>query len=84
MRLIDSGRELVAGAQVYENRTDITSFSYDSAKREWVSYDTPNIIRQKAKYVQDNGLAGSMFWEASYIYPSDSSLTTRLTVMARV
>ncbi|KAH6904293.1 glycosyl hydrolases family 18-domain-containing protein [Coprinopsis sp. MPI-PUGE-AT-0042] len=55
----------LAGAQVYENRTDMTSFSYDSAKREWVSYDTPNVIRQKAKYVQDNNLAGSMFWEMS-------------------
>ena len=59
----------VAGAQVYENRTDMTSFSYDSAKREWASYDTPNVIKQKAQYVQANNLAGSMFWEASFLFP---------------
>jgi hypothetical protein len=30
-----------------------------------VSYDTPNIVKAKAQYVQNKGLAGSMFWELS-------------------
>ncbi|OJT13446.1 Endochitinase B1 [Trametes pubescens] len=55
----------LAGAQVYENLTDVTSYSYDSSKRELVTYDTPNIASIKAQYVRDKGLAGSMFWELS-------------------
>ncbi|KAG6816385.1 hypothetical protein H0H87_006534 [Tephrocybe sp. NHM501043] len=55
----------LAGATVYENTTDVSSYSYDSAKRELVSYDTPNIVKIKAKYINSNNLAGSMFWELS-------------------
>ncbi|KAK0204659.1 glycoside hydrolase family 18 protein [Desarmillaria ectypa] len=55
----------LAGAQVYENVTDVTSYSYDSSKNELVSYDTPNIVSLKTKYINDNGMAGSMFWELS-------------------
>jgi chitinase len=53
----------LSGAQVFENTADVTSFSYDARKRQLVSYDTPHIAALKAKYVQANGLAGSMFWE---------------------
>ena len=45
--------------------TDVSSYSYDSAKKELVSYDTPNIAGIKAKYVKDNALGGSMFWDVS-------------------
>ncbi|CDO69059.1 Glycoside Hydrolase Family 18 / Carbohydrate-Binding Module Family 5 protein [Trametes cinnabarina] len=55
----------LAGAQVFENLTDVSSYSYDSAKKELVSYDTPHIVTIKAQYVQSNGLAGSMFWDLS-------------------
>jgi len=52
-----------SGAQVFENTTDVTSYSYDPRTREFVSYDTPHIASLKAQYVQANGLAGSMFWD---------------------
>ncbi|KAL0958869.1 hypothetical protein HGRIS_014185 [Hohenbuehelia grisea] len=55
----------LAGAQIFENTTDVTSYSYDSAKKELVSYDTPHIVTMKAQYVSSKGLAGSMFWELS-------------------
>ncbi|KAI0816865.1 glycoside hydrolase superfamily [Trametes gibbosa] len=55
----------LAGAQVIENMTDVTSYSYDSSKQELVTYDTPHIASIKAQYVRDKGLAGSMFWELS-------------------
>ena len=55
----------LAGAQVYENLTDITSYSYDSAKRELVSYDDPHIAQLKAQYVTSKGLGGCMFWDLS-------------------
>jgi hypothetical protein len=53
----------LSGAQVFENNTDVTSYSYNPRTRQLVSYDTPHIAALKAKYVQANGLAGSMFWE---------------------
>ncbi|KAL1941620.1 hypothetical protein VTO73DRAFT_7059 [Trametes versicolor] len=66
----------LAGAQVYENLTDVTSYSYDSSKRELVTYDTPNIASIKAQYVRDKGLAGSMFWELSTDKTGSDSLVT--------
>lgn len=59
----------LSGAQVFENTADLTSFSYDGRKRQLVSYDTPHIAALKAKYVQANGLAGSMFWEVRMPVP---------------
>ncbi|KAH9026976.1 glycoside hydrolase family 18 protein [Lactarius hengduanensis] len=53
----------LSGAQVFENTTDVTSYSYNPTSRELVSYDTPHIATLKAQYVQTKGLAGSMFWE---------------------
>ena len=55
----------IAGATVYENTTDVSSYSFDASSGELVSYDTPDIVTLKAKYVLANGLAGSMFWDVS-------------------
>ncbi|KAI0047878.1 carbohydrate-binding module family 5 protein [Auriscalpium vulgare] len=55
----------LAGAKVFENTTDVSSYSYDASKQELVSYDTPHIATLKAQYVQSKGLAGSMFWDLS-------------------
>ncbi|KAF9042916.1 glycoside hydrolase superfamily [Panaeolus papilionaceus] len=72
----------LAGARVYENTTDITSYSYDSSKKELVSYDTPNIIKLKTQYLNSKGLAGSMFWELSTDRTgSDSLVSTAASVL---
>lgn len=55
----------LAGATVFENATDITSYSYNSATKEFVSYDTAAVGTLKGQYIQSKGLAGSMFWELS-------------------
>ncbi|KAI0684658.1 glycoside hydrolase superfamily [Cytidiella melzeri] len=55
----------LAGAQVFENLTDVSSYSYDSTKQELVSYDTPHIASLKAQYVTSKGLGGNMFWDLS-------------------
>ena len=57
-----------------ENQTSVASYSYDSSKEEFVSYDTPNIANMKAQYVMDKGLAGSMFWDLSTDKTGDESL----------
>lgn len=33
------------------------------AKREYVSFDSPNSAAAKARYVRSNGLGGLMYWE---------------------
>lgn len=55
----------LSGATVYENSSSVASYSYDSSKREFVSYDTPSIAKTKAQYVASHGMAGTMFWELS-------------------
>ncbi|KAJ3758321.1 glycoside hydrolase family 18 protein [Lentinula raphanica] len=40
----------LAGASVFENTTDVTSYSYNPSTEELVSYDTPNIVKMKAQY----------------------------------
>ncbi|KAG6836888.1 hypothetical protein H0H93_001719 [Arthromyces matolae] len=55
----------LAGATVYENTTDVSSYSYDPTAKELVSYDTPDIVKLKAQYINTKNLAGSMFWELS-------------------
>jgi chitinase len=45
---------------VFENVTEISSYSYDSTKKELVSYDTPDIVKLKTQYVMSKGLSGSM------------------------
>ncbi|KAJ7103739.1 glycoside hydrolase superfamily [Mycena epipterygia] len=64
----------IVGAQVFENTTDVSSYSYDSSSKELVSYDTPNIVRLKTAYINTNGLAGAMFWELSQDQTGATSL----------
>ncbi|KAF9519413.1 glycoside hydrolase family 18 protein [Hydnum rufescens UP504] len=53
------------GAIVVEDPATGSSYSYDAIKQELVSYDTPAIVKQKAQYISDQGLGGSMYWELS-------------------
>ncbi|KAJ7698653.1 glycoside hydrolase, partial [Mycena rosella] len=51
------------GADIVENNTTVSSYSYDNSTWELVSYDTPGIVELKAKYIMDQALAGRMYWE---------------------
>ncbi|KAI1810471.1 endochitinase [Poronia punctata] len=53
-----------SGTEFYDEKAG-ASYSYDSAKKELVSYDNVDIVKRKAEYIQSKGLGGSMFWEAS-------------------
>lgn len=41
------------------------AYAYDSSKRVWANYDTPDIAKLKAKYAVDRGLAGTFAWVRS-------------------
>ncbi|EUC62393.1 glycoside hydrolase family 18 protein [Rhizoctonia solani AG-3 Rhs1AP] len=53
------------GATVHIDLSNISSYSYDPAKKELISYDTPVIIEKKCDWMSGQGLAGAMFWELS-------------------
>lgn len=72
----------LAGAEIFENKTDITSYSYDSSQREFVSYDIPDIATLKAQYVRKKGLAGSMFWEVSAFHRKESLMCSMAPSLA--
>ncbi|WVW85453.1 hypothetical protein I302_107491 [Kwoniella bestiolae CBS 10118] len=52
-----------AGAEVINDPRIGASYSYDHQKRLLISYDTPEIVRQKARYINSEGLGGAMWWE---------------------
>ncbi|KAI8366830.1 chitinase [Radiomyces spectabilis] len=43
----------------------LASWSYDPQAREFVTYDTPEIVRGKCDYIRKASLGGAMFWELS-------------------
>ncbi|TVY54909.1 Endochitinase B1 [Lachnellula cervina] len=50
------------------------SYSYDNVSMVMVSYDTPNISKQKAQYVQSRDLGGVAWWEVSMDKRGNESL----------
>ena len=54
-----------AGATVQCDDVADGCYSYDPSSKELISFDTPAIISTKVSWLKDQGLGGSMFWEAS-------------------
>ena len=57
------------GFRNYWDRSAQASFLWNKRKRIFITYESPRAVRQKARYVQRQGLAGCMFWQ----YYSDES-----------
>ena len=55
-----------AGAVETTDTSDLgASWSYDSAQKLLISYDNKAVASRKTQYIQDKGLGGGMWWEAS-------------------
>lgn len=54
-----------AGATVKYDSVAKAYYSYDAAKKELISFDTPDMVKEKVTYLKGKGMGGSMFWEAS-------------------
>ncbi|GAB5591410.1 Chitinase 4 [Umbelopsis nana] len=59
------------GAVEYHDKQRVASWSQDPQTREIVTYDTPQVIEAKCRYVQEKHLAGAMFWELSADHKGD-------------
>lgn len=50
-------------ARSYWDEKACAPYIYDSATHEVISYDNPNSIKHKCRYVLDNEIGGLMFWD---------------------
>lgn len=62
------------GAREFTDKSAGASYSYDSSRRVLISYDNPEIARQKAEYIVSKNLGGRMWWESSADKKGDGSL----------
>ncbi|KAJ4323396.1 Chitinase 4 [Neodidymelliopsis sp. IMI 364377] len=78
----------IDGASVQNDRNVGASWSYDEAQRTMVSYDTPEIVETKAKFIKEKGLGGAMYWELSGDRKGEGSLIStvspELIVLCRI
>ena len=64
---------LPGAVETFDNKSG-ASYSYDSTNEELISYDTVEAARRKAAWIQQLGLGGGMWWEASADERGDNSL----------
>lgn len=60
-----------SGATEHHDMERVASWSHDPQSREIITYDTPQIIEAKCRYIQERQLAGAMFWELSADHKGD-------------
>jgi chitinase len=70
-----------AGAKVTEDLDLVASWSYDAAKREMISYDTPAIIAKKAQLIHQQELGGGIWWESLSDKKGANSLISTVRVI---
>jgi chitinase len=58
----------------------VASYSYDPRTREYVTYDSPEVVNAKCRYIADRQLAGAMFWELSADQPPNTPRSLIQTV----
>jgi chitinase len=52
-------------AKLVEDMKAVGAYTYNPSSKELVTFDTPNTVRRKVKYIQKQGLGGVMWWESS-------------------
>lgn len=68
------------GAKEFMNQERVASWSYDESKREFVTYDSPEVAKIKCEYIKDRQLGGAMFWELT----ADNSLDESRSLLETV
>lgn len=52
-------------AKFIEDSQVIGAYTYNPSNQELITFDSPNTVRQKVKFIQQRGLGGVMWWESS-------------------
>ncbi|KFY18078.1 hypothetical protein V492_00162 [Pseudogymnoascus sp. VKM F-4246] len=66
---------LIGAKEEFDSKLGV-SYSYDSTKREFISYDNIAVVNQKAAWIQKMELGGAMWWESSADGIGSKSLIT--------
>ncbi|KAI6157544.1 glycoside hydrolase family 18 protein [Pisolithus tinctorius] len=53
------------GSYVFQDNRTMASWSYDYQRKEMISFDNEAIAAMKGRWIREQGLGGSMFWELS-------------------
>lgn len=53
------------GYRRYWNASARVPYLYSAQQQVWISYEDPQSLREKARYIRQQGLRGAMFWELS-------------------
>ncbi|KAI8932217.1 hypothetical protein NX059_011096 [Plenodomus lindquistii] len=69
------------GSKVYHDKETWSSWSWDAAKKEFVSFDTPKVSNWKTEYLKQEGLGGAWFWESSGDLPYSNEKSAMRTVV---
>lgn len=64
------------GPGVLTWRTPSPLIPSDNTKKELITFDTANIVKQKARYVVHCGFGGTMYWDLSSDYVGSGSLVS--------
>ena len=51
--------------QRYWNASAKAPFMYNAAEQVWITYEDPVSLKEKTRYIRQQGLRGAMFWELS-------------------
>lgn len=68
------------GSKVYTDDEAVASWSWDPMKKQFVSFDTPEVAITKTEYAMHNDLGGMWFWESS----GDFKITDKRSQVATV
>ncbi|KAF2848088.1 glycoside hydrolase family 18 protein [Plenodomus tracheiphilus IPT5] len=69
------------GSKVYTDKETIASWSWDAAKKEFVSFDNPKVSIWKTEYLKQECLGGAWFWESSGDLPYANEKSSIRTVV---
>ncbi|MBS4201629.1 glycoside hydrolase family 18 protein [Bacillus sp. FJAT-49732] len=64
------------GFKRYWNNAAKVPYLYSKEKREFISYDDPDSLKEKVHFITENALAGAMIWELSEDDQSQTLLST--------
>lgn len=68
------------GSKVYTDKETLASWSWDLVKKEFVSFDTPDVAIWKTDYLMRKGLGGAWWWDSSTDRPINSGKSLVATV----
>ncbi|KAL5121022.1 Chitinase 4 [Pleosporales sp. CAS-2024a] len=68
------------GSKVYHDEETMAAWSWDAAKKEFVTFDTPKSATWKTNYLKQQGLGGAWWWESD----GDRPITDDKSIIATV